>query len=120
MPGKISHRIILEVIIAKQMINNLYHNGIPADRIRPVMNRFKKRRDMVSLDEAQDAIGEFPIEKLSNDYSAAVKGINFGKPLAVSAARSSLRKEISALAKNLAVQKKIVDNKVESWLPAEA
>jgi pilus assembly protein CpaE len=110
---------VKDIRVAKSMISSLSNNGIPADRIKPILNRYRKRRETVTFEEAQEAIGDFPITRLSNDYAAAVKGINFGKPLSISSPRSTLRKEVSQLAKELTDQDGTVEKKINSWLPAE-
>jgi len=111
---------VKDIRVAKSMITSLRNNGIPADRIRPVLNRYRKRKETITFDEAQEAIGEFPITRLSNDYASAVKSINFGKPLSVTAPRSALRKEMAQLSKDLTSQNEEFEKKNNSWLPVEA
>jgi len=90
--------MIKDIRIAKSMISGLSDSGVPVQQIKPIINRYQKRNQMISMDEAQDVLGNIPLGRLSNNYSSAVRGINYGEPLAHSAPRSSLRKEIAALA----------------------
>jgi Flp pilus assembly CpaE family ATPase len=92
---------VKDIRVAKSMITDLMESGVPAHRIRPVMNRHQKGKGFVGMDEAQEAIGGLPITDLSNDYTSTAKSINFGKPLFISSPRSSLRQEIIELAREL-------------------
>lgn len=90
--------MVKDIRVAKDMMSALIARGIPAEKIRPIINRYRRRREMITFDEAQKVLGGMPLERLSNDYTSAVRGINFGKPLANSAPRSALRRDFVDLA----------------------
>lgn len=92
---------VKDVRIAKSIITSLNNRGIPLENIYPVLNRYKKRGEMVSIEEAKNALGGLKITCMANDYSSAVKGINFGKPLSKSAPRSALRKDLRDLVERI-------------------
>jgi MinD-like ATPase involved in chromosome partitioning or flagellar assembly len=56
---------------------------------------------MIGLEEACKVLERPSIPWISNDYRSAVESINFGKPLAASVPRSSLRQEIRELAQEI-------------------
>lgn len=90
--------MIKDIRIAKSLLTSLSASGVPPAQIKPIINRYHKRNQMISMDDAQEVLGDIPIGRLSNNYSSAVRGINYGEPLARSAPRSSLRKELAELA----------------------
>lgn len=89
---------VMHLKVVKSIIAALVQRGVSPDAIVPVANRYRKRRSMLSLDEAQRALGEIGIGTLSNDYRNAIASVNYGQPLAEHAPRSSLRREIRSLA----------------------
>lgn len=97
--------MIKDIRIAKEMISALKDRGVPPTLIKPIINRYRKRRQMITMDEAQEVLGDTEIRRLSNDYTSAVRGINLGEPLARSAPRSALRKELAELASQISKQK---------------
>jgi pilus assembly protein CpaE len=68
----------------------------------PIVSRYAKRGAMITLAEAKQALGNIELATLCNDYTAAAQSLNLGKPLAQTAARSELRREIQQLASRLA------------------
>jgi pilus assembly protein CpaE len=68
----------------------------------PIVSRYAKRGAMISLAEAKQALGNIELQTLCNDWTAAAQSLNLGKPLAQTAARSDLRREIQQLAGRLA------------------
>lgn len=92
---------VKDIRVGKARIAALLEAGMPPDRIRPILNRHRKRRQMISLEEAQQALGAVRLRTLSNDYPSVIKSINHGKPLAAVAPRSILRREIYALAQEV-------------------
>ena len=89
---------------ARNLRTTLLDRGVPAGRIIPVINRHRKRKQMISLEECRRALDVSNFELISNDYRNAVRGINFGQPLAEAAPMSSIRKDIRRLARTLALQ----------------
>jgi pilus assembly protein CpaE len=68
----------------------------------PIISRYAKRGAMITLAEAKQALGNIELQTLCNDWTAASQSLNLGKPLAQTAARSELRREIQQLASRLA------------------
>jgi pilus assembly protein CpaE len=99
-----------DIRLTRVLHRSLLHRNVPADRIHPLANRYRSKHQMISLDEARQAIGSTNLDHLSNDYKVAVTSINLGKTLSQFAPRSSLRTEIKALAervRNEAAQKDV-------------
>jgi pilus assembly protein CpaE len=90
--------MIKDIRVAKRMLTALMDRGIPMERIKPIINRYRKRRQMITMEDAQSVMGEIPLVRVSNDYTSAVRGINYGKPLAYAAPRSPLRRDVAELA----------------------
>lgn len=89
---------VKDIRSARHLLSALAEHGGPADRIVPLVNRYQKRRSMITLKEAQDALGGVRFECVSNDYRNVMRGINFGQPLAQVAPRSALRRDLRKLA----------------------
>jgi pilus assembly protein CpaE len=87
--------------VARAMCGALIARGVPQDRIMPLVNRYRGRREMISMEDAKRAIGCDNIGYLSNDYKGVISSINFGKPLSSAAPRSPLRADIQNLARAL-------------------
>ena len=98
---------VKDVRIAKSIITSLSNRGVPTDKIYPVLNRYKKRGEMVTIDEAQNALGGLKVISMANDYRSAVKGINFGKPLSKSAPRSALRKDLRGVVQRITAKQRL-------------
>jgi len=92
---------VKDVRVAKSILGSLTAAGIPRERLRPVLNRCG-RHQMVSEAEIRKVLGDVTIGRLSNDYSSAIRGGNYGKVLAEAAPRSTLRKEVAELATEVA------------------
>lgn len=90
--------MVKDIRVARSMLQALKDRGVPDEKIRPVVNRYRKRHQMITIEEARDALGGVQFDRLSNDHSNATRGINFGKPLAHSAPRCALRKDLAGLA----------------------
>jgi Flp pilus assembly CpaE family ATPase len=69
--------------------------------VTPVAGRYAKRGSMITLAEAKSALGDVEVLTLCNDYAAAAKSLNMGKPLSETTPRSDLRREIRQMAANL-------------------
>jgi Flp pilus assembly CpaE family ATPase len=76
--------------------------GGAAATVIPIVSRYAKRGAMITLAEAKQALGNLELQTLCNDWTAASQSLNLGKPLAQTAARSDLRREIQQLASRLA------------------
>lgn len=87
--------------VARAMYSVLLSRGVPQDRMLPIVNRYRGRREMISIEDAKRAIGCESIGYLNNDYKGVISSINFGKPLYSAAPRSPLRIDIQNLARSL-------------------
>jgi pilus assembly protein CpaE len=89
---------VKDIRAARDMRKSLLAGGVdPADLVS-VINRYHKRQSPISLTQCLNALGSQQVELLSNDWSSAVSGINFGQPLSQSAPMSPLRKDLRKLA----------------------
>ena len=86
------------IAMAQLMISALKERGIFADAVTVVINRHRKRRTMLTLEDVRTSLGEIPLTCISNDYPSALKGLNYGQPLAEVAPRSALRRDLKAVA----------------------
>ncbi len=93
--------IVKDVRVTRNIIQSLIDRDVPVERIKPILNRYRKRREMITIEEAQKALGGITPECLANDYTSALRGINYGKMLSSSAPRSALRKDLVELATHL-------------------
>jgi pilus assembly protein CpaE len=90
--------VVKDIRVTRNMIQALIDREVPVERIKPILNRYRKRRELISVEEAQKALGGIAPECFSNDYVSAIEGNNYGKLLAASAPRSALRKDVMELA----------------------
>lgn len=87
-----------DIRIARAQVDALAAAGIPPQRVLAVASRFHRRRSRIGLDEARAALGVERIGRLSNDFARVIASINSGSPLALSAPRCRLRRDIHRLA----------------------
>jgi len=92
---------VKDVRVAKAILASLTAAGIPRQRLRPVLNRCG-RHQMVTEAEIRKVLGDMTLGRLSNDYTSAIRGGNYGKVLAEAAPRSALRREVAELATEVA------------------
>ncbi|KKL08476.1 hypothetical protein LCGC14_2575470, partial [marine sediment metagenome] len=85
---------------ARAMLDVLTRHGIESEVVMPLANRYHKRNQMITLEEAEKALG-IPVRRVCNDFASASRSINYGQPLAEAAPRSSLRRELQGLAVQL-------------------
>ncbi len=90
--------VVKDIRVSRNMIQALLDREVPVERIKPILNRYRKRREIVSVEEVQKALGGVAPICLSNDYIAASNGNNYGNFLSNSAPRSALRKDVMELA----------------------
>ncbi len=90
--------MVKDIRFAKAMMDALSERGIAASRIKPVLTRYSKRHQTITLQDTKKALGGMPLWQLSNDHSTVVRCINYGKPLADVAPRSALRRDVARLA----------------------
>ena len=98
---------VKDLRVARGILDALDDLGISRSHLLPVANRFGKRPP-ISLEEAGRVLGGLRVRYLRNDFSAALEGINYGRPLAQASPKSLLRRDlldlIPALAPSLATQ----------------
>lgn len=85
---------VKDVRLVHSIFSALTERGVNASSILPLANRYRKRGSMLSMEEIRQALGDLPIEQAANDYKSAMKGVNYGQPLAEVAPRSLLRKDL--------------------------
>ena len=88
---------VVDVRTARSLITALTDRGVAPERILAVANRYHKRRSMLSLADASEALG-MHARPLSNDYEGSSRSLNFGQTLAKAAPRSAFRKDVRDLA----------------------
>ncbi len=93
---------VKDVRITREILMALTERGIRTDKLIPLANRCHRRSSMVTLDDAQRALGAVPLERIRNDYQSAIRGVNYGQPLSRSSPRSGMLKDIRELAGKLA------------------
>ncbi len=89
---------VKDIRVAKCMLSALTERGVSADRILPLVNRYRKRSRMITLEEAQKALGGISLGRVSNDFPSAMQAANYGHPLAQATPRSALRRDLRELA----------------------
>ncbi len=98
----VSQLTVKDVRAARKLQQALVNRGVSPGSIRHVINRYRSRHSMISLAEAQRALGEGELWLIKNDFGATVESINLGRPLAECAPRSVSRRDIRQLAEGLA------------------
>jgi len=93
---------VKDLRMARATCAALEESGVPREKIVALANRFRKRGEMISLEEARNALPEITVETASNDYRSAILGLNYGQPLAQAAPRSLLRRDIQRLSAKFA------------------
>ncbi len=91
---------VKDIRVARAMLLALTDRGVPSDGLLPLANRCQKHV-MVSLEDAQRASGSIPMRRIRNDYPNAVRAMNYGRPLAQTAPRSGMLRDIRELAAEL-------------------
>ncbi len=89
---------VKDLATARNMLQALRDRGVSDDSLTIVVNRYHRRHAMLTPDDARKTLGDVPLTCLSNDYTSAIKGLNYGQPLAEAASRSALRRELRELA----------------------
>ena len=91
---------VKELTTTRALLEALTRRGVPAESIMPVANRYRRRGRTIEMAEAQNALGR-PITPICSDFFTALRSINYGQPLAQTAPRSPLRRELQGLASRL-------------------
>ncbi len=94
---------VKDILTVRSVRAAMLDRGVRPERLVPVVGRYHKR-SLVSLEDAQKALGGAQLTFISNDYRSSTEGTNGGKPLALAAPSSVLRQDIRRLANELAPQ----------------
>jgi len=92
---------VKDVRITRETLMALTERGVRAETLIPLANRCHKRSSMVTLDDAQRALGAISLERIRNDFRSAIRGMNYGQPLSRASPRSGMLKDIRELAGKL-------------------
>jgi pilus assembly protein CpaE len=95
---------VIDIRCARAMLAALTDLRVPRERILIVVNRYRKRGSMITVEEAQKALDGTAMRRLSNDYEATLRSINLGQTLSQAAPRSDLRKDLRELAAHVMSQ----------------
>jgi pilus assembly protein CpaE len=93
---------VKDLRFAKALWAGLMERGVQKERVLGVVNRFRRRRQMVTLGEVEKALPDMPVMTVANDFRAAIQGLNYGQPLSNVARRSALRRAVQELATRVA------------------
>ncbi len=77
------------------------YNFTKKDRIKVILNRYMKKSE-ISLEDAEEGIGQKMFGAIPNDYPTTMAAINNGKPLTEIAPRSAIARTFVELAEKLA------------------
>ena len=83
------------------LLSALARRSVPEARIMLLVNRYRKGRQVITLKDVEKVLGNISLKCLSNDFTNALRGINYGDLLSKAAPRSTLRKELVSLAGQL-------------------
>jgi pilus assembly protein CpaE len=92
---------VKDIQTAKMMVAGFHNENVPRGHIVCVVNRFHKRKSMVTMDAVRRALPDTALVCIRNDYQNAIKSLNLGQPLAQSAPLSGCRRDIRKLAADL-------------------
>jgi pilus assembly protein CpaE len=95
---------VIDIRSARAILTALTDRGISSESLVPVANRYRKRNPMLSFEDAEKALGNFALRRISNDFESAMRSVNFGQPLSKVAPRSVLRRDVRDLVSVLATQ----------------
>jgi pilus assembly protein CpaE len=84
----------------KRLIDMLHSLEYPADKIKPVVNRYKKGGD-IGLPELEQAIGSKVLRTIPNHFEAAIASLNQGIPIARLARNSAVSKALQEWSESL-------------------
>ena len=90
---------VVDIRTAKAMLQSLRDRNAGVDVV-PVANRWSRRLTSPDLQDARDALGR-EVLTISNDFTAALRALNHGEPVARSSPRSALREDVRQLASRI-------------------
>lgn len=89
---------VVDIRIARSMVNALTDMRVPRERIALVVNRYRKRNPQITLEHVENAFPDTRIHRVSNDFESVIRAVNTGKTLSDSMPRSDVRKDIKEIA----------------------
>ncbi len=92
---------VIDVRTTRNMIQALMDRGVSTERLFAVANRYRKRPPLLRPEDAEEALTGTEVLRLTNDFTSAMKALNYGQPLAKVAPRSPLRKDLAAIARRV-------------------
>jgi pilus assembly protein CpaE len=87
---------VKDIRTANRLATELIAQGMPRTRVVAVVNRCGSR-GMVTLRDAQTALGGIEARTIRNDFKGAIRAVNFGQALAEAAPRSKIRRDLQNL-----------------------
>lgn len=93
--------MVRDVAFAKSIMAFLGEHKMDRERIVPLANRVKRRGPMLRLEDSRRAIGTQSLYCIRNQWRKAVKSMNHGQPLGLSARFSGLRRDYRRVAAQL-------------------
>ncbi|MDH3585230.1 MAG: hypothetical protein OER86_13545 [Phycisphaerae bacterium] len=92
---------VKDLRVARSMRLGLTRRGVDGDQIIYVVNRYHRRGQNVSLDDAQETLDGGPVHLVRNDYGRVATSHNFGKLLCEDSPRGPARRDLEKLAQEL-------------------
>ena len=91
---------VTDVRGARALMRALTERGVAQEKLLPVANRIttRGRHELLSLDDAREALGGVGVHSIANDYEGAIRSVNYGRPIEAVAPRSPMRKDLTQLA----------------------
>lgn len=89
---------VKDLRMAQVIRRSLSSRGVEPGRILMVMNRYRARKALLSIDDVKSSLGDVPLMCVHNDYRNAVRCVNLGRTLNQVAPRSSLTRDVDHLA----------------------
>lgn len=96
---------VKDIQAARLAIAALVEHGVPPAVIHPILNRHRKRGQMIPMEDIEKALTGLRVVPLSNDYVSTIQAANLGLPLAQAARNSEFRRDIQKLAATLSGSK---------------
>jgi pilus assembly protein CpaE len=92
---------VKDIRFARSLRGALLERGASGEAIMLLANRYRKRHSMISVEDAEKALGGVGFCRIKDDFRSAIRGLNYGQPLSQAAPRSSLRREVRRMAVEL-------------------
>ena len=96
----VTHLELASLKNANRLVSMCTSMGYDESKIKMVINRYEKRRD-ISLNEAEEVLGEKAYWLIPNDYSSVISSINQGKSVLLTANGSRVTKSFREMASRI-------------------